>query len=265
MAAGRPLEGKIAIVTGSTQGLGLAIARRLAAAGSSVALHGLVDATAGEALRAGIEQQHSVRVMFSDADLRTQSGAERLYREASTRLGECDILVNNAVVRHVAAVESFEATAWDEALSVNLSSAFHLTRLAMPAMKRRGWGRIVNVSSIYGLIGAANRIGYVTTKTALIGFTRAVALEAVADGVTCNAVCPGTIETPVHVAAIDAMSERESVSRAEAERRFLSSKQPTGRFIGAEGVAALVAFLCGPDAVDITGATLPVDGGWSIA
>lgn len=230
-----------------------------------MALHGLVDAAAGEALRAGIEQQHGVRGIFSDADLRTQSGAEHLYREASTRLGECDILVNNAVVRHVAPVESFESTAWDEALSVNLSSAFHLTRLAMPAMKRRGWGRIVNVSSIYGLIGAANRIGYVTTKTALIGFTRAVALETVADGVTCNAVCPGTIETPVHVATIDAMRERESISRAEAERRFLASKQPTGRFIGADGVAALVAFLCGPDAVDITGATLPVDGGWSIA
>jgi 3-hydroxybutyrate dehydrogenase len=265
VTAGRPLDGKIAIVTGSTQGLGLAIARRLAAGGSSVALHGLVDATVGEKLRAEIEQAHGVRVMFSDADLRTQAGAERLYGDASARLGECDILVNNAVARHAAPIESFEPSAWDEALAVNLSSAFHLTRLAMPAMKRRGWGRIVNVSSIYGLIGAANRVGYVTTKTALIGFSRAVALDAVADGVTCNAVCPGTIETPVHVASIDAMSERERISRAEAERRFLTSKQPTGRFIGADGVAALVAFLCGPDAADITGATLPVDGGWSIA
>ena len=265
MAAGRPLDGKFAIVTGSTQGLGLAIARRLAAAGGSVALHGLVDAIAGEALRAGLEQQHGVQVAFSDADLRTAAGAERLYRDAATRLGECDILVNNAVVRHTAPVESFDPAAWDEALAVHLSSAFHLTRLAMPAMKRRGWGRIVNVSSIYGLVGAANRVGYVTTKTALIGFTRAVALEAIADGVTCNAVCPGTIETPVHAATIDAMSKREAITRAEAERRFLASKQPTGRFVGAEGVAALVTFLCGPEAADITGATLPIDGGWSIA
>ena len=132
-------------------------------------------------------------------------------------------------------------------------------------MKRRGWGRIVNMSSIYGLIGATNRVAYVTTKTALLGLTRAVALETAGAGVTCNAVCPGTIETPVHAEAIAAMREREGLSHAEAERRFLASKQPTGRFIGAEGVAALVTFLCGPDAADITGAALPVDGGWSIA
>jgi|SRR5688500_6973204 3-hydroxybutyrate dehydrogenase len=263
-ATGRPLEGKRAIVTGSTQGLGLAIAHKLAAAGSDVVLHGLADAGAGAALQKDLQRDHGVRAWFSDADLRTRAGAERLFGGAEREIGACDILVNNAVARHTAPVESFDPDAWDEALAVNLSAAFHLTRLAVPHMRARGWGRIVNVSSIYGLIGVGNRAGYVATKTALIGLTRAVALETVAAGITCNAVCPGTIETPVHTATIDATAARESISRGEAERRFLASKQPTGRFIGADGVAALVAFLCGPDAADITGAALPVDGGWSI-
>jgi 3-hydroxybutyrate dehydrogenase len=265
VATGRLLEGKCAIVTGSTQGLGLAIAQRLAAAGSRIVIHGLADPLAGARLCAALENDHNVRAWFSAADLRTRQGAEQLFDDAATAVGECAILVNNAVTRHAAPIESFDPAAWDEAVAVNLSAAFHLTRLAVPRMKKRQWGRIVNVSSIFGLIGAAHRAGYVTTKTGLIGLTRAVALETVADGITCNAVCPGTIETPVHAAAIDALSEREHIPRAEAERRFLASKQPSGRFVGAEGVAALVAFLCGPDAGDITGATLPVDGGWSIA
>lgn len=262
--ASRILEGKCAIVTGSTQGLGLAIARALAAAGSHIVLHGLADAAKGAELCRSIEEAQRVRTWFSNADLRTPSAADLLCADATQHVGECDILVNNAVVRHAAAVEAFDPSAWDDALAVNLSAAFHLTRLALPGMKRRGWGRIVNMSSIYGLIGATNRVAYVTTKTALFGLTRAVALETAGAGITCNAVCPGTIETPVHAEAIAAMREREGLSRAEAERRFLASKQPTGRFIGAEGVAALVAFLCGPDAADITGAALPVDGGWSI-
>ena len=260
----RTLDGKRAIVTGSTQGLGLTVANKLAAAGSDVMLHGLADAKTGEALRASLEQQHGVRAWFSDADLRTRAAVERLFGDAAAAMGGCDILVNNAVARHAAPIESFDPSAWDDAIAVNLSAAFHLTRLAVPGRRARGWGRIVNVSSIYGLIGASDRAGYVTTKTALIGLSRAVALETVSGGITCNAVCPGTIETPVHAASIDAISSREGIARAEAERRFLASKQPTGRFIGADGVAALVVFLCGPDAADITGAALPVDGAWSV-
>ena len=264
-ASERPLEGKCAIVTGSTQGLGLSIARRLAAAGSNVVLHGLAEAATGTQLQEMLAREHGVRAWFSDADLRSPSAPDRLVRDAAEHVGECDVLVNNAVVRYAAAVEAFEPAAWDDALAVNLSAAFHLIRLALPGMKRRGWGRIVNVSSIYGLMGAANRVGYLTTKTALIGLTRAVALETVGHGITCNAVCPGTVETPVHAAAIDAMSQQEQIPRAEAERRFLATNQPTGRFISAGGVAGLVAFLCGPEGADVTGAALPVDGGWSIA
>ena len=252
------------VVTGSTQGLGLAIARALGAAGSHVVLHGLAPASAVAAERQAIEHEHGVRTAFSDADLRSRAAIEDMFATVARDLGECDILVNNAVVRHQAPVEAFDPAAWDDAMAVNLSAAFHATRLTVAGMKRRGWGRIVNVSSIYGLTGAAGRVGYVTSKTALIGLTRAVALETVGHGITCNAVCPGTVETPVHAAAIDALASATSISRDEAERRFLSTKQPTGRFISAQAVAALVVFLCGPSGADITGAALPVDGGWSI-
>ena len=175
-----------------------------------------------------------------------------------------DIVVNNALVRHAARVEAFLAERWDEALAVNLSSAFHTIRLALPAMKARGWGRIINVSSIYGLRAAPGRVAYVTTKTALIGLTRAVALETLGDDITCNAICPGTAETPVHEGTINDMVASGS-TRDEAVQRFLAGKQPTGRFISAEGIAALMVFLCGPESRDITGAALPVDGGWSVS
>ena len=179
-----------------------------------------------------------------------------------------DILVNNAVVRHAAPVESFAPERWDEGLAVNLSAAFHAIRLALPAMKQRGWGRIINVSSIYGLRAAPNRVAYVTTKTALIGLTRAVALETLGQDITCNAICPGTAETPIHEATIHEMmaaSSSTGLTREDAVQRFLTGKQPTGRFISAESVAALMVFLCGPSSRDITGAALPVDGGWSVS
>jgi 3-hydroxybutyrate dehydrogenase len=177
--------------------------------------------------------------------------------------GAIDILVNNAVVRHTAPIESFDPARWDEAIAVNVSAAFHTTRLALPGMKSRGWGRIVNISSIYGQRGAANRAGYVTTKTALIGLTRAVALELVGTGVTCNAVCPGTTETPVHDATIQTLIENEGLSRADAEKRFLTGKQPTGRIIPADDVAAMILFLCGPSSGDINGSIFPIDAAWS--
>jgi 3-hydroxybutyrate dehydrogenase len=177
--------------------------------------------------------------------------------------GPIDILVNNAVVRHTSPIERFGVEAWNESLAVNLSAAFHAIRLVLPGMKDRGWGRIVNISSIYGQRGAANRVGYVTTKTALIGLTRAVALEVVGTGVTCNAVCPGTTETPVHDAAIDTLMNTAGLSRADTERRFLDGKQPTGRMISADDVAAMLVFLCGPSSNDINGSIFPIDAGWS--
>jgi 3-hydroxybutyrate dehydrogenase len=258
----RPLDGKCALITGSVRGLGLAAARRFAAAGCHVVLNGFDAGADIEALRAGIEREHGVRARYSAADLRDPVQIARMIEEAADTLGSIDILVNNAVVRHSAPVESVTTQDWDEGLAVNVSAAFRTIRLALPGMKRRGWGRIVNVSSIYGLRGAANRVGYVTSKTALIGMTRAVAMETVAHGITCNAICPGTTESPVHEATVDAMVA-SGQPRADAERRFLQGKQPTGRLIAADSVAALMLFLCGPDAADITGAALPIDGGWS--
>jgi len=259
----RPLAGRRALITGSTQGLGLAAARRLAADGCDVVLHGLDNGGDIEATRAGLEREFGVRVRHSGADLREPEQIEMLIADTTGALDAIDILVNNAVARHTALVEEFRPADWDEAMAVNLSAAFHTTRLVVPMMKKAGWGRIVNVSSIYGLRGAVNRVGYVTTKTALIGLTRAVALETAKSGITCNAVCPGTSESPVHEAALAQMTASESLSRAVAEARLLAGKQPTGRLIGADGVAALIAFLCTDAAADITGAVLPIDAGWS--
>jgi 3-hydroxybutyrate dehydrogenase len=259
------LQGKCALITGSTQGLGLAAAKRFAAAGCNIVINGFGDQQEIAALRAGIENEHGVRTMYCGANLAHVIEIERMIDASFETFGAIDILVNNAVVRYAAPVEQFPVGEWDLGIAVNLSAAFHTIRLALPAMRRRNWGRIINVSSIYGLIGGVNRIGYVTSKTALIGMTRAVALETRGHDITCNAVCPGTAETPVHISTIEKMMSAESLSRAEAEQRFLASKQPGGRFISAEDVAGMLLFLCGSESRDITGAALPIDGGWSIS
>ena len=258
----RTLEGRCALITGSTQGLGLAAAHRFAAAGCHVVLSGLAPAEEANATAEALTATHGVRAVYAAGDLSRAADIETIAQTAGRAFGGVDILVNNAVVRHTAPVEAFSAEKWDEGIAVNLSAAFHLIRLTVPMMQAKRWGRIVNVASIYSFKGAANRVAYVTTKTALLGLTRAVALEGLPHGITCNAVCPGTTETPVHQAAIASLAAG-GLTREEAERRFFSTKQPTGRFISAEQVAALMVFLCGPDAGDITGAALPVDGGWS--
>ena len=252
-----------ALITGSVRGLGLAIANALARTGCGVTLNGFDPEGEIATIVSSIEAEHGVRARYAAADLRDPTQISQMVADAESAFGTVDIIVNNAVVRRVAPCESFPVDAWDESIAVNLSAAFHTTRAALPGMKARGWGRIINVSSIYGLRGAVNRVGYVTTKTALIGLTRAVALETVKDGITCNALCPGTTETPVHEETIRAAMTTGGLSRDEAERAFFASKQPSGRFITAHGVASLAAFLCSDQARDITGAVLPVDGAWS--
>jgi 3-hydroxybutyrate dehydrogenase len=257
------LTGRTALITGSTQGLGLAAAERFADAGCDIVLNGFAEPADIAAVRRRIEDRAGVRTLYCAADLGNPAEIEAMMSAAAAAFGAVDILVNNAVVRHAAPLEQFSAADWDEAMAVNLSAAFHTTRLALPNMRARDWGRIINVSSIYGLRGAANRVGYVTTKTALIGLTRAVALETVGQNITCNAVCPGTTRTPVHEATLAGTMAREGRSAVEAERALLAGKQPTGRLIAPENVAALIVFLCGPESADITGAVLPIDGGWS--
>ena len=259
------LGGRSALITGSVRGIGLAAAQRLAAAGCNVVLNGFDAATDIELLRTALEREHGVRILYSPADLRHPAEIGEMVATAERAFGAIDILVNNAVVRHEAAVEDFSTERWDDGIAVNLSAAFHTIRLTVGGMKHRRWGRIINVSSIFGLKGAANRINYVTSKTALIGLTRGVAMETLTSGVTCNAVCPGTVETPIHLAAIQRLMEAESLSREEAERRFMTGKQPLGRLIPVDNTAALIAFLCSDEAAEITGVALPVDGGWSVS
>ena len=256
------LSGRRALVTGSTGGLGYAIAQALAQSGCSVMLNGLEPEQAVAQKLQEIVPAPGAVALYCQADLAQEAGVSGLVAAAQDRLGGVDILVNNAVVRHFAPVEAFDVAHWNTALAVNLSAAFHAIRLTVPQMRASGWGRIINMSSIYGSRGAPNRIDYVTTKTALLGLTRAVAAETLRDGITCNAVCPGAVHTPASEQRIRAAMERDGQSRDEAERTFLVGKQPSGRFVEADDVAALVVFLCGQAARDITGATLPVDGGW---
>jgi len=259
------LRGRCALITGSVQGLGLAAAERFAAAGCHIVLSGLAPADEVARVRAQIEHTHSVRALYSGADLRHPAEIEQMMAESLEAFGAVDVLVNNAVVRHADPIEEFPVAKWDEGLAVNLSAAFHTIRLALPQMRQRNWGRIINVSSIYGFRGAANRVSYVTTKTALLGLTRAVALETLGQNITCNAVCPGTTHTPPHETTIRESMASGGLSRAEAEKRFLTGKQPSGKFIQGADIAALMLFLCQPESCDITGAALPIDGGWSIS
>lgn len=253
---------KSALITGSSDGLGLAIAEALAAAGCNLVLHGLAPEAEVAPTCARLQAAHRVKAVYVRSDLATDAGVVALADAARAGLGGIDILVNNAVVRHFGPVESLPLEAWQRALAVNLTAAFRLVQLALPGMRERGWGRIVNLTSVYGSRGAVNRADYVTTKTALIGLTRAVAMETVAAGITCNAVCPGTVMTPGIDVRVKELMASAGLAREDAERRFLEGKQPTGRFVQAADVGALVAFLCGPSAQDITGAVLPMEGGW---
>jgi 3-hydroxybutyrate dehydrogenase len=258
----RPLSGKGALITGSSAGLGYAIAEGLASSGCNVALHGLESEVAVATQRQSLQDRHGVRVAYFRSDLVREKGAVDLLDGARAALGAVDILVNNAVVRHFAPIDRFPVEAWERALAVNISAAFHLVRLVLPGMRERGWGRIVNMTSVYGERGTVNRVDYVTTKSALLGFTRAVAMETVSDGITCNAVSPGSVLTPGTEKRVQEIRDESGIEREQAERKFLEGKQPSRRFVRPEDVAAAVAFLCSAAARDITGTVLPVDGGW---
>lgn len=259
------LKGKTALVTGSTQGLGLATIERLASHGCNIVMNGLGDGATIEANRRRIAETHGVGVLHHGADLSRPVEIAALVEAALAQFGGVDILVNNAVVRHFAPIEDFKPEDWDRALAVNLSSAFHATRLLLPGMRQRDFGRIVNIASIFGLRAVINRVDYVTTKTALIGFTRAVALETAAQNITCNAICPGSSPTPAIEQRLADFMARENLPHDEAVKAFMGSRQPSGRFVSAERVAGLVAFLCGPDGADTTGSAISIDGGWSAA
>jgi 3-hydroxybutyrate dehydrogenase len=257
----RSLSGKTAFVTGSTGGIGLAIAQRLAALECNVVMHGLESM---DAVSAQIESTRTLagRVLYIQADVQHRSEIERTFAEIHAKFGGVDILVNNAVTRFFSPVEAFPAEKWDLAMAVNVTAAFHTIRLSLPFMRERGWGRIINMASVYGLRGTPNRIDYVTSKSALIGMTRAVAAEVVDQGVTCNAICPGTVLTPNIESRIQALMNEKKLERAAAEKEFLKGKQPGGQIIPADHIARMAAYLCEPEAAHINGAVMPVENGW---
>ncbi len=256
------LKGRCALLTGSIGGIGYAMAKALAEAGASVVLNALSDPATGDAAADRLSSETGRDVVFDGADLTDVAAIEGMVENARTRFGNIDIVVNNAVVRHFSPVDQFRTEDWNRSLAVNISAAFHCIRLAVPGMRAKGWGRIINMSSIFGARGAENRIDYVTTKTALLGMTRAVAIETALTGITCNAISPGAVPTPALLSRIPEMGAAEGLSAAEAEHRYAAARHPTERFVDPAKVGALAVFLCSPAANDITGATLPIDGGW---
>ncbi len=243
-------------------GIGYSIARRLAAGGCNIVLHGLEGASVAAKQQAQLEQEYGVRTDYSDADLRQPAKIRDMIARIIEKFESLDIVVNNAVVRHFSPIEAFPDEKWDDALAVNLSSAFHTTKHALPGMRKKGYGRIINVASTAGLRAMPNRIDYATTKHALLGMTKVIALETINSGITCNAICPHSVLTPSSNARIEQLMVRDSLSREAAIKRFLSNRQPAGRFVDPEKIGATVAFLCGEDAADISGVALPIDIGW---
>ncbi|HEY1059082.1 MAG TPA: 3-hydroxybutyrate dehydrogenase [Limnobacter sp.] len=255
------INNKIALVTGSTSGIGLGIAQRLAAQGCHIMLNGFgSDAQIAQA-RASIEAL-GVKSGFHGADLSKPDEIEALIKATEGQLGPVDILVNNAGIQHVSPVEHFEVAKWDAVIAINLTAAFHTTRLTLPGMKARNWGRIVNIASAHGLVASANKSAYVAAKHGIVGLTKVVALETAQTGVTCNAVCPGWVLTPLVQAQVDARAKNEGVSVEQAKINLLAEKQPSHEFVTPEQLGGLVAFLCSEDAAQVRGAAWNMDGGW---
>ena len=255
--------GKTALVTGSTSGIGLGIAQTLAAQGANLILNGFGDRAAIERLRAGMAERHDVQVRYDGADMGRQADIEAMMGSALAEFGCIYLLVNNAGIQHVAPVDEFPVDKWYAILAINLSATFHTTRLALPAMKRQGFGRIVNIASAHALVASPYKSAYVTAKHGVAGFTKTVALEVAEVGITVNAVCPGYVLTPLVEAQIPDTAKARGISTEEVIRNVLLAAQPTKKFVTVEQVAALTCFLCTDDAASITGAILPIEGGWT--
>jgi 3-hydroxybutyrate dehydrogenase len=253
------LTGRTALVTGSTSGIGLGIAKALATHGANVVLNGFGDVDAAKREFRDIDAE----IGYHPADMSKPEQIADMIAYAQRTLGHLDILVNNAGIQYVAAVEDFPPEKWDAIIAINLTSAFHTTRLALPAMKTAGWGRIINVASTHGLVASPQKSAYVASKHGLIGFTKSIALETATTGVTVNAMCPGWVLTPLVQKQIDARVAAEGISDAEAKRRLLAEKQPSLQFTTPEQLGELAVFLCTPAADNIRGTAFNVDGGWA--
>jgi len=255
--------GKTALVTGSTSGIGLGIARTLAAQGANIILNGFGEPAEIEQLRAGLADEHDVQVRYDAADMSRSDAIQQLMDKALAEFGCVDLLINNAGIQHVAPVEDFPVDKWQAIIAINLSAAFHTMRLALPAMKRKGFGRVVNIASAHALVASPFKSAYVAAKHGVAGLTKTVALEVAEAGITVNAVCPGYVLTPLVEKQIPDTARARGISTDEVIRNVLLAAQPTRKFVTVEQVAALTAFLCSDDAASITGAVLPIEGGWT--
>ena len=257
------LEGKTALVTGSTSGIGLGIACAFARQGCNLVLNGFGDAAEIEALRQRIAEQEGVEVRYSAADLSRPEEIAAMVAEAEAAFGGVDILVNNAGIQHTDPVEAFPPERWDAVIAINLTGVFHCIRAALPKMRERGWGRIVNIASAHGLVASVNKSAYVAAKHGVVGLTKVVALETAEADITCNAICPGWVLTPLVKKQIEARAEKEGISVEQAEHDLLCEKQPSKQFATVEQIGELAVFLSGPGAAQITGTTHSIDGGWT--
>ncbi|OYQ40314.1 3-hydroxybutyrate dehydrogenase [Rhodoferax sp. TH121] len=253
------LKGKTAIVTGSTSGIGLGIAKALAAQGANIVLNGFGDVDSPKAEVAALGAQ----VGYHGADMSKPADIEAMVQYANTTFGGVDILVNNAGIQHVARVENFPVEKWDAVIAINLSSAFHATRLVLPGMQAKNWGRIINVASVHGLVGSAEKSAYVAAKHGIVGLTKVTALENATSGVTCNAICPGWVLTPLVQKQVDAKASAQGISNADATKQLLGEKEPSLQFTTPEELGGLAVFFCSPAGNNVRGVAWNMDGGWT--
>jgi 3-hydroxybutyrate dehydrogenase len=257
------LAGRSALVTGSTSGIGQAIAEAFAREGANVMLNGFGDAQQIEALRSGIERDHGVKAAFDGADMANAAQIVALVKKAEAAFGAVDILVNNAGIQHVAPIDEFPDEKWDSIIAINLSSTFHATKAALPGMKKRKWGRVINIASAHGLVASPNKSAYVAAKHGVVGFTKTLALEVAELGITSNAICPGFVLTPLVQKQIDDQAKARGISAQEAAREVILAPQPSKEFVKLEEVAAMAVYLASNVAASVNGASFSIDGGWT--
>jgi 3-hydroxybutyrate dehydrogenase len=257
------LKGRTALVTGSTSGIGLAIARAMAQAGANVVVHGIETPAQGQPIAAEVAQAGGGRAAYVQANLADAGAAAGLVGAATQALGPIDIVVNNAGIQHTCGIESFPVERWDAIIAINLSSAFHAMKAAVPGMRERGWGRIVNIASVHGLVASVNKAAYLAAKHGLVGLSKGVALETAAQGITVNCICPGWTDTVLIQPQIEARAAAHGGDRAAGVRELLSEKQPNLTLLPPERIGDIAVFLCSDAAAGITGVALPVDGGWT--
>jgi 3-hydroxybutyrate dehydrogenase len=257
------LKGKTALVTGSTSGIGLGIARAFGAEGANIVLNGFGEAKEIEALRRSLEVEYGIKALYDGADLAKPPEIETMMERALAAFGRVDVLVNNAGIQYVAPVDEFPVEKWNAILAINLTSSFHTVRLALPAMKRKGWGRVINIASAHALVASPYKAAYVAAKHGIAGLTKTVALEVAEIGITVNAICPGYVWTPLVQKQIPDTAKARGITEEQVIKDVLLAAQPTKKFVQVEEVAALAAFLASDRAASITGAVLPIEGGWT--